>query len=626
MGRKRIGVILSEAESYYQERLLKGVMTKAFQLDYDVLIFTSFVKVSFLKAVSVGEMQIYDAINYDKLDGVIVLADTLKMPGLFDKICRDIDEKCHVPVVFIDGSYKDYESIYTRDEIPFMQLTEHLIEVHGCRKILFLSGPLETATTRERLAGYKRALEKHGIEYDPDFVCFDGGFWYDKAAEVANNIIYGRRKKPDAIVCCGDYMAIGVVHEYQKNGLSVPEDMIVAGYDAIDEAVHCVPAITSCSPPIFETGVNAVMTIEARIKGVEPQGLIEDGGKVEIGASCGCHEDYSYTKRDLLSSQNKMNYHDFLDSNMTDIMACSKDPDDLMARIQYFLYLIIGHERYYLCLNEDCLGEHEIVGEISTVPKEYTENMVLYIRNVDGKSRTLHDPFELKEIFPDLDEERESPRAFFITPVHFIDRCYGYAVLSYGDEIKSIDITYRNWTNHVSNALESMRIRNSIANLAVRDAMTGVYSRIGVEKNIQFVIDRMSDPKNKAFIAVCDLDCLKKINDNFGHNSGDIAIKAIADAVLASTKNHEICARVGGDEFVVIGCNDYNDNYPERFSARVNDRLRVYNKFAGNEFEVSVSIGGICKHITDVHELEDMFTQADKIMYASKLERHKNRK
>ena len=95
MGRKRIGVILSEAESYYQERLLKGVMTKAFQLDYDVLIFTSFVKVSFLKAVSVGEMQIYDAINYDKLDGVIVLADTLKMPGLFDKICRDIDEKCH---------------------------------------------------------------------------------------------------------------------------------------------------------------------------------------------------------------------------------------------------------------------------------------------------------------------------------------------------------------------------------------------------------------------------------------------------------------------------------------------------------------------------------------------------
>lgn len=252
--------------------------------------------------------------------------------------------------------------------------------------------------------------------------------------------------------------------------------------------------------------------------------------------------------------------------------------------------------------------------------------MVLYIRNVDGKSRTLHDPFELKEIFPDLEEERESPCAFFITPVHFIDRCYGYAVLSYGDEIKSIDITYRNWTNHVSNALESMRIRNSIANLAVRDAMTGVYSRIGIEKNIQFVIDRMSDPKNKAFIAVCDLDCLKKINDNFGHNCGDIAIKAIADAVLASTKNHEICARVGGDEFVVIGCNDYNDNYPERFSARVNDRLSVYNRFAGNEFEVSVSIGGICKHITDVHELEDMFTQADKIMYASKLERHKNRK
>ena len=62
--------------------------------------------------------------------------------------------------------------------------------------------------------------------------------------------------------------------------------------------------------------------------------------------------------------------------------------------------------------------------------------VLLYIRNVDGKSRTLQDPFELKEIFPDLDEEREA-LSIFITPVHFIDRCYGYAVLSYGDEIKN---------------------------------------------------------------------------------------------------------------------------------------------------------------------------------------------
>lgn len=139
---------------------------------------------------------------------------------------------------------------------------------------------------------------------------------------------------------------------------------------------------------------------------------------------------------------------------------------------------------------------------------------------------------------------------------------------------------------------------------------------IEVQKRIGAILARIDDK----------IELNTAINENFGHNCGDIAIKAIADAVLASTKNNEICARIGGDEFVVIGCNDYNDNYPERFSARVNDRLRVYNKFAGNEFEVSVSIGGICKHITDIHELEDMFTQADKIMYASKLERHKNRK
>ena len=626
MRRKRIGVILSEAEGYYQTRILKGIMTKAFELDYDVLILTSFVKESFLNDFVHGEKQIYDAINYDKLDSVIVLGDTLKMPGLFEKICKDIDEKCHAPVVFLDRKYKDYESVFTRDELPFMRLTEHLIVEHGCKKILFLSGPEEVATTRYRLAGYKRALTKHGIEIDDDFICFDGGFWYDKAAQVANHIIYGRRKKPDAIICCGDYMAIGVIHEYQKNGLRVPEDMRVVGYDAIDEATACVPSVTSCSPPLFEAGENAVITVDARMRGVEPEGLIKDGGKVEIGSSCGCQEDYNYTKRDYMTANDRINYHDFLNSNMIEDMACAKNAEDLMAKIQYFLYLILGWKKFYLCLNENSLGENEVVGDVTPPAEGYTDKMILYIRSHGNNSRTLHEVFDRSEIFPDLDDERESPCAFFITPVHFIRRCLGYAVLSFGSEIKVIDITYRNWTKHINNALESMRIQNSIANLAVRDALTGVYSRIGIERNIQPLIDRMADPKNKFFIAIGDLDGLKRINDEHGHNRGDIAIKAIADAFMAAEKNHEICARICGDEFVILGCNDYDDNYPERFATRVNDRLDVYNKYAGNDFEAAVSIGGVCKRITDIHEVEEMFEQADKEMYANKRARHKDRK
>lgn len=626
MKRKRIGVILSEVESYYQTRVLNGIMAKAFQLNYDVLIFSSFVKQSFIAKYEDGEKNIYNIINYDKLDAVIVLGDTIKIPGALEQICSDIETKFNGPVVFLDYKYKDYTTVYTQDELPFMHLTEHLITEHGCKKIMFLSGDLEQASTRERLKGYKRALTKHGIEIDDDLICFDGGFWYDKAAEVANHIIYGRRKKPDAIVCCGDYMAIGVIHEYQKNGFKVPDDMIVVGYDAIDEAIGCVPAVTSYFPPLFEAGENSVMTVDAMINGKGKPELIIGGGKIEIGGSCGCQEDYTYTKRDYLDTTVKIKYHDFLNSNMMENLACATDPDDLMGYVQYFLYLLVDWKRFYLCLNENWLDADNVFGDEDSEHNGYTDNMILRARGIDGVTRTLHEVFYRGELFPGLDEDRGEPMAFFFTPMHFIKRCLGYAVLSYGSEPKCFDITYRNWTKHINNALESMRIQNSIALLAVRDALTGVYSRIGVERNIRPLQEKMENKKNKFFLLIGDVDRLKHINDVYGHNCGDIAIKAVADALTASIKNNELCARIGGDEFVVLGCGDYWDDYPERFCQRVKDHLAVYNKYSDNAFDVSVSLGGICRRIDDIKELKSVFEIADQAMYMSKRAKHAERK
>lgn len=625
MKRKKIGVIMTEVESYYQAGILKGIMQKSFALDYDVLVFSSFVKESFLKDYQYGEINIFNIINYDILDGIIILAETLKIPGLLDRICKEVDEKFSGPVVFIDYRYKNYDSVYVQDEKPFELLTDHLIEVHGCRKILFLSGDPNVATTQERLQGYKNSLKKHNIEIDDEFICFDGGFWYDKAAQVANHIIYGRRKKPDAIICCGDYMAIGVIHEYQKNGLKVPDDMKVLGYDATDEATACVPPITSCSPPLSEAGENAVNVLDARLKGTEPENFITGGGKIEIGASCGCREDYTYTKRDYLNHGSVIKYHELLNSNMMENFACSKDIDDLMSRIQFFLYLLIDWQEFYLCLNSNWLGGDNVYDEADKFCDGYTDDMIMYIRANRQNNRTLHEHFSKKEIFPGLNDEREKPVAYFITPLHFIKRSLGYAVFSYGNEVKSFDIAYRYWTKHVNNALESMRVQLSIANLAVRDSLTGVYSRLGIERNIQPLIDRTANRKNKFFLLVGDLNGLKGINDKYGHNAGDIAIKAVADALTASLKNNEICARTGGDEFVVLGCNDYWDDYPERFCNRVKERLDVYNKFADNPFDISVSLGGLCKRIKNINELQALYDRADKSMYAEKKLHKKNR-
>ena len=83
---KRIGVIICEAPATYQSELLKGIQSKAYNLGYDVLVFTTFAKNCFHQSFEYGESNIFRLINFEKLDGVIVAGDTLQMRGLKEEL------------------------------------------------------------------------------------------------------------------------------------------------------------------------------------------------------------------------------------------------------------------------------------------------------------------------------------------------------------------------------------------------------------------------------------------------------------------------------------------------------------------------------------------------------------
>ena len=63
------------------------------------------------------------------------------------------------------------------------------------------------------------------------------------------------------------------------------------------------------------------------------------------------------------------------------------------------------------------------------------------------------------------------------------------------------------------------------------------------------------------FVLMADLDQLKMINDNFGHMEGDNAITVAANALNTSCDLNEVCARIGGDEYAIVGCGDYTDEH-----------------------------------------------------------------
>jgi DNA-binding LacI/PurR family transcriptional regulator len=161
--RKLIGVIISEVEGIYQNKLLKGIISECYALDYDVAVFSTLIKDSGLPEYKVGEKNIFNLINFELFDGIIVAGLTLAIKDLPQEIEQMLLKKCRCPVLFVDMSSIYFPSVYTNDRKSMELMTDHLIEVHGYRNIICLTGEKSNISTISRVAGFKDSFRKHGI-------------------------------------------------------------------------------------------------------------------------------------------------------------------------------------------------------------------------------------------------------------------------------------------------------------------------------------------------------------------------------------------------------------------------------------------------------------------------------
>ena len=161
-----------------------------------------------------------------------------------------------------------------------------------------------------------------------------------------------------------------------------------------------------------------------------------------------------------------------------------------------------------------------------------------------------------------------------------------------------------------------------VMSLYIKDPLTGTLNRRGFEKKISELFDDDGKLIKDAAIVSIDMDELKYINDNFGHNAGDEAIKETANAIESALNTGEFVARMGGDEFAVVII--LTDSIRQgKFIRTVRNNIREFNKTGKYPFELSSSIG-TCE-LTDWHGVTDCMKKADKAMYLEKKAKKKNR-
>ncbi|MCI2416141.1 LacI family transcriptional regulator [Saccharopolyspora sp. K220] len=139
--------------------------------------------------------------------------------------------------------------------------TAHLLR-RGYQRIGLLDASLAVSED-ERAAGYRDAFAARGIEPDPDLVA--AGDYSREGGRAAMRALLPRR--PSAVVCANDLMAIGALDVAREAGLRVPDDLAVVGFDDIDAAELVSPALTTVRNPAYELGATSGRRLLERIEG-----------------------------------------------------------------------------------------------------------------------------------------------------------------------------------------------------------------------------------------------------------------------------------------------------------------------------------------------------------------------
>jgi len=157
------------------------------------------------------------------------------------------------------------------------------------------------------------------------------------------------------------------------------------------------------------------------------------------------------------------------------------------------------------------------------------------------------------------------------------------------------------------------------------DPMTGLYNRKGMEYFSDQLYNEALEKGKALFVCICDMNGLKYINDNFGHDEGDRAIRMLSQIILESLEEGDFAFRIGGDEFLILGLRSDEGSAEASFREKTESVIEVFNKAVKLPYKIDMSYGPLAKTIDgNANEFSDLLKQSDNLMYQMKKRRDKH--
>lgn len=240
-----LGVIVPEIELHFFSASISGIQEYATQQGYTIMITQSMESY----AAEKNNLQMLVA---NRVDGVIISlsTQTRNVDHVWDLLERNI------PVVMFDRVSEDLNvsKVIVDDHDGAFKVVNHLIKT-GCKRIAYLGGPENLYISQQRKKGYLDALKKHNYPVLEDIIIHSKDLQHDPINGARK--LLDMKDRPDAIFCVIDPVAITTIQLAKEKGISIPDEVSIAGFTNEPVSQYIEPSLTTVAQPAFELGQEA---------------------------------------------------------------------------------------------------------------------------------------------------------------------------------------------------------------------------------------------------------------------------------------------------------------------------------------------------------------------------------
>lgn len=282
----RIGLLTTIVHNRYGQALIQSLCRELKNYNCQLIIFEGYS----LMNNSVSDYQyntVYRMVSRGRIDALVLSGQLSSRAG--KELVQDLALKVGIPVVSFGIELENIPSVVTDNFSGFSQIVSHLVS-HGYKKLAHISGPLRNPEALIRRDAFLKVIYQNGLEVPQNFI-LEGNFSDISGYNLTKRLIpYIKSKKIDAIVCTNDDTAFGAIKCLNDNGLEVPGDVAVTGFDDAAASLGIINTLTTVAQPFGEMCRKVAELIMEPEKSDNRDMVYTINPRLVIRNSCGCNE------------------------------------------------------------------------------------------------------------------------------------------------------------------------------------------------------------------------------------------------------------------------------------------------------------------------------------------------